>query len=46
MLEHAFKKAPLDPDVAKRVHERAEVVRAKLPVTNVAVDLIRDIREE
>lgn len=46
MLEHAFKKAPLDPSVARRVHERAEAVRAKLPVTNVAVDLIREIREE
>jgi hypothetical protein len=46
VLEHAFKKAPLDPEVARRVHERAEAIRAKLPLTNIAVDLIRDIREE
>ena len=46
MLDHAFKGAALDPEVAKRVHERAQAVRAKLPLTNVAVDLIREIREE
>jgi hypothetical protein len=46
VLEHAFKKAPLDPEVVKRVRERAEAIRAKLPLTNVAVDLIREIREE
>jgi hypothetical protein len=46
VLEHAFKKVPLDPEVAKRVHERAEAIRAKLPLTNIAVDLIREIREE
>lgn len=46
MLEHAFKKVPLDPEIAKRVHERGEAVRADLPVTNIAVDLIRDVRDE
>lgn len=46
VLEHAFKKAPLDPEVAKRAHERAEAIRAKLPLTNIALDLIREIREE
>ncbi len=46
MLDHAFRQAPLDADVAKRVHERAEAVRARLPLMNVAVDLIREIREE
>ena len=46
MLDHAFKGKPLDPDVSKRVHERAQAVRAKLPLTNVAVDLIRESRDE
>lgn len=46
VLEHAFKGAPLDPEVAKRVHERAEAVRAKLPLTNIAVELIREARDE
>ena len=46
VLAHAFKGAPLDPEVAKRVHERAEAVRAKLPLTNIAVDLLREARDE
>jgi hypothetical protein len=46
VLEHAFKGAPLDPEVAKRVHERAAAVRAKLRLTDIAVDLIREIRNE
>lgn len=46
VLDHAFKGKPLDPEVAKRVHERAEAVRKLLPETNVAVDLIREIRDD
>ena len=46
MLDHAFKGAPLDPEVSRRVQERAEAVRAKLPLPNIAVDLIRESREE
>ena len=46
MLDHAFKGKPLDPEVSKRVHERAEHVRTKLPMTNIGVNLIREIRDE
>jgi hypothetical protein len=46
VLEHAFKGAPLDPEVAKRVHERAQAIRARLPVRNVGLDLLREIRDE
>jgi hypothetical protein len=37
---------PVDPAVAARVHARAEEVRSRLPVTNVAVELIRDARDQ
>ena len=49
MIDHAFKGTPVDPDVRKRVHERAERVREKLRkegMTDVAVDLIRAHRDE
>ena len=46
VLDHAFKGKPLDPEVAKRVHERAEAVRKLLPETNIAVDLIRESRDD
>jgi hypothetical protein len=49
MIDHAFKGTPVDPEVRKRVHERAERVREKLRVqgtTDVAVDLIRAHRDE
>jgi hypothetical protein len=39
-------KSPLDPEVEKRVYERAEKVREQLSETNIAVDLIREAREE
>src|SRR5258708_35926778 len=32
MIDHAFKGMPVDPEVRKRVHERAERVREKLRV--------------
>lgn len=46
MLDHAFKGRAIDPEVAKRVHERAKAVRASLPITTIAVDLLREIRNE
>ena len=46
VLDHAFHGKPLDPEVAKRVHERAEAVRKLLPETNIAVDLIRESRDD
>lgn len=45
VFEHAFKNATLDPEVAKRVRERANAVRASLPLTDIAVELIREIRD-
>lgn len=49
MLEHAFKGKSLDPEVAKRVHERADQMRANMRKRGVnidAVQLIRQSREE
>lgn len=46
VLDHAFHGKPLDPEVAKRVHERAEAVRKLLPETNIAVDLIHEFRDD
>ena len=49
VYEHAFKGAPLDPEVARRVHERAEKVRERMKeqgVTVNSVELIRQAREE
>ena len=46
VLDHAFHGKPLDPEVARRVHERAEAVRKLLPETNIAVDLIRESRDD
>ena len=41
---------PVDPDVARRVQERSRLAQAELlkkfGVREIAVDLIRDIREE
>ncbi len=41
---------PLDPVIKKRVHERAEKVREEVRrnhgLLNVAVDLVREIRDE
>ena len=46
VFQHAFKGAPLDPEVAKRVHDRAQAIRARLPIRNVGLDLLREIRDE
>lgn len=37
---------PVDPAVAARVHARADEIRKRLPLTNVAVELIRDARDQ
>ncbi|HEY5313341.1 MAG TPA: hypothetical protein VIK18_12515 [Pirellulales bacterium] len=43
-------KRPVDPEVAKRVHGRADEVRARIVkdrgILDVAVDLIREARDE
>lgn len=43
-------KKPIDPAVAARVEERAKKARAELlqthGITNMAVDLVREAREE
>ena len=49
MIEHAFKGKPLDADAARRVHERADRIRAELRARGIvinAADLIRETRDE
>ncbi len=46
ICESVAARRPVDPDVAKRVRERAEAVRAGLKPMTVAVDLLREIRDE
>lgn len=49
MMEHAFKGKPLNPDVSKRVRERAEKIRERLrkgPKTNIVLDLLHESRDE
>ncbi len=49
MIDHVFKGQPLDPDVSRRVRERADKIREELRAKGVtinAVDLIRESREE
>lgn len=46
VLDHAFRSVPLAPDVAERIRERARDIRASLPVTSIAVDLVRQMRED
>ncbi len=50
VLEHLTQGTPLDPDVYRRVHERAakitEELRGKYGTLDIAVDLIRQAREE
>ncbi len=43
--EHAFKGAPLDPEVARRVHERAEKVREGMRARGVTVNAVKLIRQ-
>ncbi|HEY2250878.1 MAG TPA: hypothetical protein VGH74_07440 [Planctomycetaceae bacterium] len=46
MIARAFHGKPVAPDVARRVEERGEAIRKRLLVTNIAVDLIREIRKD
>ena len=50
VLEHAYAGTPVEPELARRIRERSEAVqktlREKYGELNIAVDLIRDIRDE
>ena len=50
VIDHLVKGQPLDPEVARRVRERSEQATAELRrqvgTLNIAVDLIREIRDE
>jgi hypothetical protein len=50
VIEQVMSGKPVDPEAARRVHERAQQIRreilAKHGVLNVAVDLIRETRDE
>lgn len=50
IMEYLMHGTPLDPEVDRRVHERAaritEELRRKHGTLNIAVDLIRQVREE
>ncbi|MGE5191028.1 MAG: hypothetical protein ACM3U2_00910 [Deltaproteobacteria bacterium] len=49
MIAHAFRGMPLDPEVARRVHDRAKKAREEIRASGAkmnAVDLIREAREE
>ena len=39
-------KRPLDPAIARRIQDRAESLRRHLPETDMAVELIREARDE
>lgn len=48
VLEHAIAGTPLEPELAKRVRERAEAIRQQILATqgvqDIGVDLIRELR--
>jgi hypothetical protein len=48
--EHALEGKPLDPEIARRVRERSrlatEEIRRRLGIVNVAVELVRQSRDE
>jgi hypothetical protein len=50
VTEHLLSGKPLDPEVYRRVRARAEQITAQLRQQhgdmNIAIDLIRDIRDE
>ncbi len=50
VVEQVLSGKPVDPDAARRVHEHAEQIRqeilSKHGVVNIAVDLIRETRDE
>jgi hypothetical protein len=39
-------KTPVDPVVARRIQEQSAEIRKKLPQTNIAVELIREARNQ
>lgn len=48
VVRAAYERRPVAPEVARRVRERAEAVKAEIrrgPVTDLAVPLIRESRE-
>jgi hypothetical protein len=50
VIEHAMTGKPLDPEIASRVREcserATEALRRKYGTLNIAVDLIREIRDQ
>lgn len=50
VIEHAITGKPLDPDIARRVRERSEqataALRRKHGTLNIAVGLIREVRDQ
>ncbi len=49
VVDHAFKGKPVDPAISQRIDERAARIQDSLrkkPKTDIAVDLIREAREE
>jgi hypothetical protein len=50
VMDHAISRTPLDPNVARRVEARAkritEEIRRRFGIVDIAVDLIREGRDE
>ena len=49
MMDHAFRGKPVDPEISRRVRERADSIREQLRRRGVeinAADLIRESRDE
>jgi hypothetical protein len=50
VMEHAMTGKPLDPEIADRVRARSEhateELRRKFGTVNLAVDLIREVRDQ
>jgi len=50
VIEHAMTGKPLDPEIARRVRTRSEratdSLRRKHGTLNIAVDLIREVRDQ
>jgi hypothetical protein len=50
VIDHAMTGSPLDPEVARRVQSRGEritaEIRRKYGVQEIAVDLVRHVRDE
>jgi hypothetical protein len=50
VVAHALSGKPLDPEIARRVRERSErateKLRRKYGTLNIAVDLIRHVRDQ